>query len=168
MDVGSSIGRLLEEDGKGDGDIITAPPQVHWGSFSWVRDNQHNEPISMEHLADILSTHRDHTMVLAIVRSLVAIISVISSATLIWMMRRSHVGFTTTYHRLLLGICIGDILLSLGHSLFNMASPSENSYLVWNARGNMATCNTQGFLADFGLVLALMYTCNLVSESNET
>eukprot|EP00553_Chaetoceros_curvisetus_P015070 CAMPEP_0204646878 /NCGR_PEP_ID=MMETSP0718-20130828/5220_1 /ASSEMBLY_ACC=CAM_ASM_000674 /TAXON_ID=230516 /ORGANISM="Chaetoceros curvisetus" /LENGTH=389 /DNA_ID=CAMNT_0051669267 /DNA_START=225 /DNA_END=1394 /DNA_ORIENTATION=+ len=44
---------------------------------------------------------------------------------------------------------------------FNVMAPSDVDYLVWNARGNEATCDAQGFISAFGLIGGLMYNAML-------
>ncbi len=40
-------------------------------------------------------------------------------------------------------------------------APSENDYASWNARGNEASCDTQGFLFCFGSTGGLFYNAAL-------
>lgn len=120
------------------------------------------DPIPHEQLVDDGAELRDgHGKTTAIIRSSMAIASIIASSVLIWIIRRSHVGLSTTYHRLLLGMCIADILFSLSLAHFNIMAPSDDDYFVWNARGNLATCSAQGFAAYAGALCGLMYNCSL-------
>jgi len=80
---------------------------------------------------------------------------------MIWMILRSRKGLSTTQHRLLVGLCISDILLSLSWSTFNFTAPSELDYMVWNARGNEATCRAQGFLYYLGGYGGIFYNVSL-------
>lgn len=73
---------------------------------------------------------------MAIVRVASAVVSAISSLLLIRMVYTSEKGLSTTYHRLLLGISIGDVMLSLMIASSQWMMPSDMSYIVWNARGN--------------------------------
>ncbi len=102
-----------------------------------------------------------HSKSLCILSSMTGITSTISSSTLIWMILRSHQGLSTTKHRLLLGLCICDIISSLSYSTFNTAAPSEMEYWVWNARGNETTCDVQGFLVTLGVLGGLYYNAAL-------
>ena len=81
---------------------------------------------------------------LSIIRATSAVISTISSSLLIWMLARSTKRFTTTQHRILLGMSICDIIFSLSYAHFNALAPSEISYMVWNARGNQTSCVMTG------------------------
>ena len=77
------------------------------------------------------------------------------------MIFKSKQRLTSTYHRLLIGMSIGDILYSLSLATFQTMSPSDLSYVVWNARGNQASCSAQGFFVIAGLGLTVTYSCSL-------
>ena len=98
---------------------------------------------------------------MAIIWSTSAIMSMISSSLLVLTIFRSPKRLSTTYHRLLLGMSIGDILYSLTFSTFQASSPSDVGYIVWNARGNQASCTVQGFLTNVGVAATLCYSCSL-------
>ena len=97
----------------------------------------------------------------AIVRSSMAWVSIIASSLIIWMICRSYIRFTNTYHRLLFGMCVADILYSLGSAHFNLTAPIDMNYVIWNAKGNAITCSLQGFITCIGLTSGLLYTCTL-------
>ncbi len=120
-----------------------------------------SDKISMENLIKGYAEIRDHTKVLGILQGTSGIMSLISSSILIWMIVRSNKGLSTTQHRLLLGLCIFDILSSLSSSTFNAMAPSDRNYVVWNAIGNVTTCDTQGFLMMVGIVGGLFYNCSI-------
>ena len=109
------------------------------------------EPLSMEYLIAEYSLMKMRHEKAIILRSSVALVSILSSLVLIWMIRRSHTRFSTPYHRLLFGFCIGDLIFSVSNSFFNAWVPRELDYLMWNARGNSTTCTIQGFCYAFGL-----------------
>ncbi|KAL7528349.1 hypothetical protein ACHAWF_002525, partial [Thalassiosira exigua] len=96
-----------------------------------------------------------------IIRSSMAVISLISSSLLIWILHKTKDRFSTTYHRILLGMSVSDILFSLGNAGFGAVTPSELSYIVWNARGNQATCDASGFLNTIGFFASLLYSCSV-------
>jgi len=96
-----------------------------------------------------------------IIRGVMSMISVISSSTLIWMLRRSHGGLSTTQNRVLLGLCVSDIIFSFSYLHFGMFVPKEVDYYSWNARGNMATCHIAGFFATVGSGLGPFYNASL-------
>jgi len=120
------------------------------------------DPLSLEELIAAGAEIRDgHGKANAIIRSTMAIVSLISSSVLIWMIKRSHSGLSTAYHRILLGMCIADVIFSFGTSHFNFTAPSDNDYVVWNARGNQDTCSAQGFLQSVGALSTVLYSCSI-------
>eukprot|EP00956_Cyclotella_meneghiniana_P018752 scaffold31518_cov56-Cyclotella_meneghiniana.AAC.8 len=96
-----------------------------------------------------------------ILRSTMAIVSVIFSCCLIRMIMTSKDRLTTTYHRLMLGISIGGILFSLPQATFAAMSPTDVNYMVWNTHGNQSTCTSNGFFVSVGKVVTLFYSCSL-------
>ncbi len=88
-------------------------------------------------------------------------VSFICSMTIVCIILRSHAGLSKTYHRLLLGMCIGDMISSLVYMMSTAVMPTDVNYYVWNARGNQASCDFQGFMAMFGIVFTLGYNCSL-------
>ncbi len=121
------------------------------------------DPIAMEDLIALggewkyTNDDKNH----GILRSVSGMTSVVSSSTIIWMILRSHNGLSTIQHRLLLGLCISDLISSSSLSTFNVMVPSEIDYYVWNARGNEATCDAQGFLISMGTCSGLWYNASL-------
>ena len=97
----------------------------------------------------------------SILRSSLAIVSMIASSLLIWMLLRSKKLRSSTYHRLILGLGISDTLYSIGLVHFNALAPIDDSYYVWNARGNQLTCNIHGFIILIGAVCGLFYSCSV-------
>ncbi len=97
----------------------------------------------------------------AIARMTSAIISMLASIAMMTMILRSYDGLTTPLHRLLFGLCVSDILSSFASSLSTTMAFSETSYYIWNASGNIASCDTQGFLLAFGSSAGIMYNCCL-------
>ena len=112
-------------------------------------------------LDDLIGSYLDwrdgHSKATSIIRSVLANLSLISSSILIWMIRRSHAGLSTIYHRILLGMCVADLMVSVSFAHFNLIVPSDDDYRVWNARGNQATCSAQGFLLFVGSISGLFY-----------
>lgn len=76
---------------------------------------------------------------LAIVRSVTFMLSFMASSINICMISKTRSRFSTTYHRLILAMCITDISYSLSGVAFNAMSPKDMSYLVWNAQGNQVS-----------------------------
>ena len=70
--------------------------------------------------ADLIEIRETVSKTSAILKAASGIISIIASCVTIWMMRRSHLGLSTTYHRLVLGLCISDLIYSSCFPLFNI------------------------------------------------
>jgi len=64
-----------------------------------------------------------------------------------------------THHRLLMGMSVCDLIVSMAFLLGTWPMP-RGSPMAYDARGNIATCNFQGFMAQFGLAVPL-YNCTL-------
>ena len=78
------------------------------------------------------------------------------------MIARSHTKLSSTFHRLLFGLCISDLFSSLGVSLSTIPIPSKyNQSIWWNAQGTVETCTVQGFFIFVGLRAAQFYNCSL-------
>ncbi len=130
--------------------------------FSWIAESSAMDPIPMEDLIAMSVQYKEgRGKNYIIIRSVSGITSFLSSSTLIWMIARSHKGLSTTQHRILLGLSICDVVSSFAMSTFGFMAPSENNYFVWNARGNEATCDAQGFLLAFGIFGGLFYNSAL-------
>jgi len=96
-----------------------------------------------------------------IIQTVTASVSLIASTTIIWIIFRSRTRLSTTFHRLLFGLCIADIISSFAQSLSTSMVPNEINYYIWNARGNVHSCDAQGFLIVLGDVAASGYNCSL-------
>ena len=89
-------------------------------------------------------------------------VSCMVSIAIIWIIFRSHQKLSTTTHRLLLGLCIADILSSLAQSFSTLPAPATYDDVIWNAKGNTsASCSMQGFFIYLGSAAAPLYTCSL-------
>ncbi len=89
-------------------------------------------------------------------------LSFIGSTLIVIHIIRSHKRLSTIFHRLMLGLSIGDILSSffsfvLGSSMV----PREMSYWVVGARGNVTSCTIQGFVSEIGIYLSTYYNCSV-------
>jgi len=76
-------------------------------------------------------------------------ISLVSSITILFMIMRSNKGLSISYHRLLFGLSIADILADIGMSFGPF--PSSNQY----------ACSAQGFVFFAGFVAQPLYSCSL-------
>jgi hypothetical protein len=111
--------------------------------------------------SDLLAGKRRIHLVVAIIRHVAGSISLIASTAIIWHILRSYDGLSTTYHRLVFGLCICDIILSSVIALSTTMAPKEMEYFIPNARGNVASCDAQGFLYVVGFATSSLYNCSL-------
>ena len=63
-------------------------------------------------------------------------ISFTSSAAIIYHILRSYKGLSTTYHRLVFGLCVTDMIASVTQALSSVLTPQEVSYFAPFAKGN--------------------------------
>ena len=96
----------------------------------------------------------------AILRHVAGSISLSASSILVWSVLRSHIRLSSTFNRLLFGLCVADIMSSCAYMLSTVMIPKEVDYFYWNARGNTTTCNLQGFLHVMGFSASL-YNCSI-------
>lgn len=68
-------------------------------------------------------------------------------------------GKKTTYHRLLVGLSVCDLLMSIGLFTSTWPMPSDTPN-VWGASGTVQSCEAIGFLEQMGLA-AVMYNASL-------
>jgi hypothetical protein len=111
--------------------------------------------------SDVLATIRNQNKTYDIIVRTTGSVSTIASMFLIVHILRSHHGLSTTYHRLVFGLCIGDILSSFAHDLGSTMVPKEMKYFIPSAQGNMTTCTAQGFMFAVGSLIANMYNCSI-------
>ena len=109
---------------------------------------------------DEIVTHLKVRKIFPILRQVAGSISLIASSILVWNILRSHIGLSSTFNRLLFGLCVADIMSSCAHMLSTVMVPKEVDYFYWNAHGNTATCNLQGFLHIIGSS-ATLYNCSI-------
>ena len=94
-------------------------------------------------------------------------VSALSSSTIIasMMLRsssenpRTRRGLSTSYRRIIFGMSVFDISVSLASAVSTLASPS-NVTGFWNV-GNKATCSIQGFFGYMGFVGVPLYSVSL-------
>jgi len=87
-------------------------------------------------------------------------VSAISSLSIIVLILRSRTRFSDTFHRIMAGLSLTDIFLSLAISLGTIPSPM-GQYAAEFARGNTSTCDAQGFFYIFGAASAPLYAIAL-------
>jgi len=115
----------------------------------------------LEQNAEWISDFRQLRKVFIITRSISGIISLVSSITLAYLICRSKNGLSTTFHRLLLGLAVSNIIYSFAWSIFSVSVPQEMRYLIWGARGNQGTCDAQAFVIHVGALAGVFYNCSL-------
>jgi hypothetical protein len=125
-----------------------------WGDL-WKSDR----PLDFEAFlnSDLLATRRNQIKTYDIIVRTTGSVSTIASTCLAVHILRSNHGLSTTYHRLVFGLCISDILSSFGFALASTMVPKEMNYLAPGAQGNTATCTTQGFILAVGVIAANLY-----------
>ena len=110
-------------------------------------------------LSDELAELRNNQKITNIITSVSASISIIGSAAIIWHILRSHKGLSSTYHRLVFGLCVGDLMVSFAFAVNAAAAPKEMKYLMPFAHGSVETCTAQGLILTVGSVMASFYNC---------
>ena len=107
-----------------------------------------------------IENYKNDTKIYAIIQTLSSVVSLIASIAIICIIYRSFDKLSVPLHRLLLGLCIADILLSCAQSFSTLPAPNLFD-VIWNAQGNKGSCQTQGFFIFFGSIAAPLYNCSL-------
>ena len=76
-------------------------------------------------------------------------LSFAASLTIIVMIARPSVKLSTTYHRLIFGISVFDLIQSLTQASSSLPMPAG---VIWDAIGNSTTCDIQEFLTVIKLI----------------
>jgi hypothetical protein len=120
-----------------------------------------DQPLDMDAFlqSDVLAAKRNAIMKDCITFIAAGSISFIASMLLVVHILRSHECLSTTYHRLVFGLSVGDIISSFCHVLSSTMVPAELRYFIPFASGNIATCDAQGVLLTFGIGISLNYNC---------
>jgi hypothetical protein len=87
-------------------------------------------------------------------------ISFLASLSMAMGIQFSSRKLSTPYRRLVYGLCLSDIIQSASIISGPFSSPSETRDAFW-ARGNIATCNTNGFMFSTGFTAVPMYVLAL-------
>ena len=105
-----------------------------------------------------------------VIPTLTGTISFLSSSTIIYIIAHSKGGIKTAYHRIILGLCIGDCLTSFATLLTTIPMPKDVIYpFALPSYGNVATCEAQGLIYIIGIgicycmngILNIYYVCTL-------
>ena len=122
-----------------------------------------DQPLDFEAFlnSDLLATRRNQIKTRGVIFHTLGSVSTIASTCLAVHILRSHHGLSTTYHRLMFGLCIADILSSFGFALSSTMVPKEMNYFVRGAQGNTTTCTAQGFFVAVAYITAALYNCSI-------
>jgi hypothetical protein len=90
-------------------------------------------------------------------------LSVLGSATIIFMVLRSREKLSSTYHRILFGMSSMDIMYSFGLLLSTVPFPRDTPSLWDNLYGTTTTCTIQGVMVFSGNIGSNMYNCSLAT-----
>lgn len=126
---------------------------------TWKELNKLTAPIDLPAFlqSDLLLKHNRFETFRIRILPFISSISLIASGCIIYHILRSHKGLTTTYHRLVFGLCNADIIRSVG-ILFSAAPiPEEFDYFIPHANGNRITCDAQGFVIYLGSSARTVY-----------
>jgi hypothetical protein len=130
---------------------------------SWGDLYRLDQPLDFEAFlnSDLLAARRNQINTLGVIRHTTGSVSTIASTCLIVHILRSHHGLSTTYHRLLFGLSIADIMSSFAQALGSIMVPKEMHYFIPYAQGNTATCTAQEFFVAVGIIAAALYNCSI-------
>jgi hypothetical protein len=136
-------------------------------SSSFLHDKNWNDLFLLDQQLDmdaflqsnLLAAKFNAYMKVSIANMTTGSISFIASILLVTHILRSHECLCSTYHRLIFGLSVADIISSFGIALSSTMTPKEISYLVPFASGNAATCDAQGFLIHFPVFVSACYNC---------
>jgi hypothetical protein len=79
-------------------------------------------------------------------------LSLLGSSCIIWMLlAENRKKLKSVKYRFLFALCLCDIVNSLWFVFFSLPIPKDTPG-VWGAMGNYASCNTQGFFLQFGII----------------
>lgn len=91
-------------------------------------------------------------------------LSAIGSITMLSVISRSQLKLTSVYHRIMFMTGVMDIISSTASLLTTIPMPVDQIYPFegFQSRGNMTTCEIQGFARLFGTGCSFIYNCGLV------
>jgi len=95
-------------------------------------------------------------------------ISAVSSSLIIFVILRSSLKVSTTYHRIMIAISLNDIITSIAIALTTLPMPKPgddlfvDSYNFAGKRiGNIGTCTAQGYFTSVGTLISFTYYVSL-------
>jgi len=141
---------------------MTSTPNIY-AQKSWDELYNLQEPLNFDEFlqSDLLSSKRRHNAAISIIRPISGSISLISSVAIIYHLYKSHNRLSTTNHRLVLGLCVADVLSSFSHVISAIAVPREMKYLFPFSSGNIQSCVFRVALLLFGAICSALYNCSL-------
>ncbi len=152
------VGSRNEDSAPGAGDDTTPSFPDNWLDL-WKLE----KPLDWEAFlkSELLKRERSNWETCTIIGRASASISILASALLIAHLLRSHQRLSTTYHRLMFGLSIADIVFSFAFALNIFMVPKEMDYIVPGAQGTVGTCTAQGFFVSVGGLLSTYYNCSI-------
>ncbi len=147
---------VVEEGAIGDTPLSSFPDK-------WYDLWKLEEPLNWEAFleSELLAKQRSNTKTVSIIAHISASISIISSLLIIVHVLRSHQGLSTTYHRLLIGLSIADIIFSFFDGVRSTMVPKDVEYFMPGAKGDVDTCTTQGFFLHVSVGISVYYNCSI-------
>lgn len=99
----------------------------------------------------------------SIVNGCCGFLSLLSSVLVLFIIRRSREGLSSTHHRFLFAIGISDFISSLAIAMSTLLMPKDMIYTQFEGRsfGNFFTCSVQGFCAQYFSGVMIYYNCGL-------
>jgi hypothetical protein len=130
-------------------------------SGSWEDFLKSNEPIENNFDdfkdSDLLAERVDHVKALDTTLRVTSSISMIAASAIMWKIFHSHRGLSTTYHRLLFGLSVAISAEAICQIFGGTPVPQEMKYFIPSARGNMRSCEIQGFFIVMGFGMTWFY-----------
>ncbi len=144
-------------------DMTTTNPTVNQIPSTWDKLYELDNKVDFEAFlkSDLLRARQKENTVVSFIRPMAGSISLISSAAIIYHIFKSHYGFSTTYHRLMLGLSVADILSSCAHVISAVSVPEEMRYLYPHANGTTGSCTFRSIILIFGSIAGVLYNCSI-------
>ena len=139
-------------------DISASPLPKFWNDLFKL-----DTPIDFDEFleSELLADRWKFEKTVHVVHRVVGSVSFTASGAIIYHILRSHHGLSTTYHRLVFGLCFADMLSSFAFTISSSATPKEMNYFIPHAIGRVWTCDAQGFLVAIGIIGGAMYNSSI-------
>ena len=144
-DLMNIMGEMIKEDEQSiDSEVLIQDLNEYTEMCDELKDDllKVDQPLGFEAFlnSDLLAARRNQIKTRGVIFHTLGTVSTIASMCLVVHILRSHHGLSTTYHRLVFGLSIGDIMSSFANVLGSTMVPKEMNYYVLGAQGNMTTC----------------------------